>query len=93
MERFEFISAPHGECSVYFKGRRIFTIRYDSYRDVYDGFPYWIESGDMINFTYWGSTVKSDFDFIKPYRYHTTLEDAKKVIPIIFDNYIDFLTK
>lgn len=93
MERFEFIPIENGEYSVYFKGRKAFYIRYDSYADKFGELPYWIETGSVINFSYWGSTSKTDFDFIKPYKYHKTLEDAKKAIPIIFDNYIDFLTK
>jgi hypothetical protein len=81
-------------CEVYFKGVRIFTIRYA--RDIKE---YWIcdsGNGNFIEFRYHGlHSIYPDesLDFIEPYKYSKTLEEAKNNCKHIMYSYINWLTE
>lgn len=73
-------------CTVYFKGILIFTIRYDKHEN-----KFWICPNSAINFQYYNS--KDDLDFVKPYKYASSLYDAKKNCKHIMYTYINWLTE
>jgi hypothetical protein len=76
-------------CSVWFKGVRIFTIRYEKSEK-----KYWIcTHSNFIEFRYYAVNPDNDLDFVAPHKYSKTLFEAKNNCKKIMYSYINWLTE
>jgi hypothetical protein len=93
-DNFKFIEQGNNEYSVYYKNVRVMRIGYDSIYDKAGVDCFWITGDDSFLKLYYVAAVRSeDLDFIELHKTHRTLESAKEAVYVIFQNYINWLTK